>query len=108
MQFRVETDGLRESAAAIEEVLARLERVRVADELAPVGSAFRGGESATASGRACAAWNARLSGLRSRVRATGAALDVAAAGYDAVEQVARRALTVPGPQAPTAPGSAAT
>ena len=34
MQFRVETGGLRESAAAIEEALARLERVRVGDDLA--------------------------------------------------------------------------
>ena len=95
MQFRVETGGLRESAAAIEEVLARLERVRVADELAPVGSAFRGSESAAATGRACATWNARLSGLRSSVRSTGAALEAAAEGYEAVEEVARRALTAP-------------
>jgi hypothetical protein len=95
MQFRVETGGLRESAAALEEVLARLERGKVVDEIAPVGSAFRGGETAVASGRACAGWSARLSALRSRVRATGAALDVAAAGYEAVEEVARRAITSP-------------
>lgn len=95
MQFRVETGGLRESAAALEEVLARLERVRVADEIAPVGAAFRGGEVAGASGRVCATWSARLSALRSRVRATGAALDVAAAGYEAVEEVARRAIASP-------------
>lgn len=92
MQFRVETGGLRESAAAVEEILARLERARVAEEIAPVGSAFRGGATEVASGRACAAWSARLSALRSRVRGAGAALDVAAAGYEAVEEVARRAI----------------
>jgi hypothetical protein len=95
MQFRVETGGLRASAAAIEEVLARLERVRPADELAPVGSAFRGSDTAAATGQACAVWNARLASLGSSVRSTGAALDAAAEGYEAVEEVARRALTAP-------------
>ena len=33
--------------------------------------------------------------LRWQVRSTGAALEVAAAGYDAVEEVARRALGSP-------------
>jgi hypothetical protein len=96
MRLRVEAGGLRESAAAIEEVLARLERVRVANDLAPVGAAFRGGETAVASRRACTVWNERLSGLRWQARSTGAALELAAAGYEAVEEVARRALGAQG------------
>jgi hypothetical protein len=95
MRLRVETGGLRESAAAIEEALARLERVQVARDLASVAAAFRGGETAVATGRACTVWNERLSALRWQVRSTGAALDVAAAGYDTVEEVARRALGAP-------------
>jgi len=102
MQLRVDTGGLREGVAALGEVLARLARTRVAEELAPVGSAFRGGETEAGSGPACGAWNARLSALRSRVRATGVALEVSAAGYDAVEEVARRAFTASGPRAPMA------
>ncbi len=92
MQLRVETAGLREGVAVLEEVLARLERVHVARDLAPVGAALRGGQTPAATSRACAAWGERLSELRWQVRAAGAALDVAAAGYDAVEDVARRAL----------------
>jgi hypothetical protein len=103
MQFRVETGGLRESAAAIEEALARLERVRVADGVGPVGSAFRGGETSASAGQVCTAWSERLSALHWRVRSTGAALEVAAAGYDAVEEVARRALGAPSSLAPEAP-----
>ncbi len=56
MQFTVETGGLRASAAAVEEALARLERVRVADDLAPTGSAFRGGQTAALTGQVCAGW----------------------------------------------------
>jgi hypothetical protein len=92
MQFTVETGSLRESAAAIEEVLARLERFQVVEDLTAVGGAFRGSESAGAAGRACSTWGMRLSSLRWRVRATGVALEVAAAGYDTVEEVARHAL----------------
>src|SRR4051812_25656593 len=83
MQLRVDTDGLRESAAALEEVLARLDRTRVVEELAPVGWAFRGGETEAVSGLACRGWNARLSALRSTVRATGMALQASASAYDA-------------------------
>jgi len=96
MQFTVETGGLRASTAAVEEALARLERIRVADDLAPTGSAFRGGETAALTGRVCEGWGRRLAALRWQVRATGAALEVAAAGYDVVEEVARRALGSPG------------
>ena len=95
MQFKVETGGLRASVAAVEEALARLERVRVVDDVGLVGAAFRGGETAAASGHVCAVWGRRLAALRWQVRSTGAALEVAAAGYDAVEEVARRALGSP-------------
>ena len=96
MQFTVETGGLRASVAAVEEALARLERVRVADDLASMGAAFRGGETAALTGQVCTVWGRRLAALRWQVRSTGAALEVAAAGYDAVEEVARRALGSPG------------
>ena len=92
MQFTVETGGLRASAVAVEEALARLERVRVADDLAPTGSAFRGGQTAAVTGQVCGGWGRRLAALRWQVRATGAALEVAVSGYDAVEEVARRAV----------------
>lgn len=92
MQVRVEVAGLRASAAALEEALARLERVGIARDLGSVGSAFRGAQVLAASPRACTVWNERLSSLRWQVRSTGAAVDVAAAGYEAVEEVARRAL----------------
>ena len=92
MQLTVETGGLRASTAAVEEALARLERLRMADDLAPTRSAFRGGKTAAMTDHVCEGWGRRLAALRWQVRATGAALDVAAAGYDVVEEVARRAL----------------
>jgi hypothetical protein len=93
MQIRVETGRLGESASQLAEVLARLERVRVVDDLAQVGSAFRGGQVAAVTGRVCGGWADGLTSLRARVRATGSALDAAATGYEVVEDVARRALT---------------
>ncbi|MCU1537794.1 MAG: hypothetical protein JWP82_2145 [Humibacillus sp.] len=92
MQIRVETGRLRESATELAEVLARLERVRMAEDLTVVGSAFRGGQVASAAPRACLAWGEGLAALRGRVRATGAALDSAATGYEVVEDIARSAL----------------
>ena len=92
MQIRVETVQLRESASQLAEVLARLDRVRVADDLAGVGSAFRGGQVAAVNRRVCGGWADGLSALRGRVRATGSALEVAATGYAGLEDVARRAL----------------
>ena len=95
MQFRVEIGGLRAGGVALEEALARLERVRVEDDIGVVGAAFRGGQTAVANGQVCTVWGRRLAALRGQVRSTGAALEVAAAGYDAVEEVARRALGAP-------------
>ena len=104
MQFTVETSGLRASVAAVEEALARLERVRVADDVGVVGAAFRGGRTAAAAGQVCPVWGRRLAALRWQVRSTGAALEVAAAGYDAVEEVAGRALRSPAsPASPASP-----
>ncbi len=92
MQIRVETGRLRDAATELAEVLAGLERVRVAEELAVVGAAFRGGQVAAGNARVCLVWGERLAALRGRVRATGAALDDAATTYEVVEDVARRAL----------------
>ena len=104
MQFTVETSGLRASVAAVEEALARLERVRVADDVGVVGAAFRGGRTGAAAGQVCTVWGRRLAALRWQVRSTGAALEVAAAGYDAVEEVAGRALRSPAsPASPASP-----
>jgi hypothetical protein len=109
MQVGVETGGLRASVAALEEALARLERVRVADDVGVVGAAFGGGRTAASAGQVCTRWGRRLAALRWQVHSSGAALEVAAAGYDAVEEVVRRAWGPPtsptSEPSPTSPAS---
>ncbi|KRC85360.1 hypothetical protein ASE25_20265 [Terrabacter sp. Root85] len=92
MRYDVDTDALRDDAASVGEVLARVQRLRIGDELRPLGGAIPGGRVAGGLGRVAAAWEARLAGTRWELRELGRCLAAAADTYDAVEQASRQAL----------------
>ncbi|MGO4360555.1 hypothetical protein AB4Z14_12750 [Terrabacter sp. 2TAF16] len=92
MRYDVDTDALREDAASVGEVLARVRRLRIADELRPLGGAIPGGRVAGGLGQVAAAWEARLAGTRWELRELGRCLATAADTYDAVEHASRQAL----------------
>jgi hypothetical protein len=95
MRFEVDTEALRAGAATVEEVLVQVRRLGIADDLRPVAAALPGGRCAAGQSQVTAAWQARLAGTQWELRELGRCLDVAAGGYDAVEQVARQALAGP-------------
>ncbi|WP_020144579.1 hypothetical protein [Terracoccus sp. 273MFTsu3.1] len=92
MRYDVDTDALRDDAASVGEVLARVHRLRIAEELRPLGGAIPGGRVAGGLGQVAAAWQARLAGTRWELRELGRCLAAAADAYDAVEQTSRQAL----------------
>ena len=92
MRYDVDTDALRDDAASVGEVLERAHRLRIADELRPLGAAIPGGRVAGGLGQVAAAWQARLAGTRWELRELGRCLVAAADTYDANEQTSQRAL----------------
>ena len=92
MRYDVDTDALRDDAVSVGEVLERVHRLRLADELRPLGAAIPGGRVAGGLGQVAAAWQARLAGTRWELRELGRCLVAAADTYDAVEQTCQRAL----------------
>lgn len=92
MRYAVDTAALRDDVASIGEVLARVHRLGVTDELQPIAAALPGGRCAASLRQVEAAWAARLAATRWELQELGQCLAVAADTYDAVEQVARRSV----------------
>jgi hypothetical protein len=95
MRYQVDTAALRGDVTSVGEVLAMVQRLRIADDLRPLAAALPGGRTAAGLSQVAAAWEARLSSTRWDLRELGVALSAAADGYDAVEQTAQLALTPP-------------
>ncbi|GAA5032696.1 hypothetical protein GCM10023258_31930 [Terrabacter aeriphilus] len=93
MHYEVDTAALRESALTIGEVLARVRRLGVTDDLAAVATAVPPGRTTAGAPGVALAWQARLAGLTWELRELGAGVSAAADGYDGAEQVARSALS---------------
>jgi hypothetical protein len=85
MKHAVDTRALHESVTTVEEVLARVRTLGVAEDLRPVAAAVPGGRTASSLSHVAAAWQARLSGTWWEVRELGLAVAMAADAYDAVE-----------------------
>jgi hypothetical protein len=92
MRYDVDTDALRDDATSVDEVLAQVQRLRIADELRPLGGAIPGGRVAGGLAQLALAWETRLAGTRWELGELGRCLVAAADSYDAVEQASRRAL----------------
>lgn len=95
MHYEVDTAALRESAQTIGEVLARVRRLGVADDLAAVATAVPPGRTTAGAQGVALAWQARLAGITWELGELGRGMITAADGYDGVEQVARSALSGP-------------
>ena len=95
MRYDVDTAALRDDAISIGEVLARVQRLRIADELRPLAGAIPGGRSAAGLGQVAATWEVRLAGARWELRELGRCLAAAADTYDLVEQTARQTVRSP-------------
>ncbi|NUO91623.1 MAG: hypothetical protein HOQ18_12510 [Dermatophilaceae bacterium] len=92
MRYEIDTRALRASAATIEDALAQVRRLGVADDLRPVATALPGGRCASAGPQVAAAWQARLATTQWELRELGRCVSLAADGYEAVERVVQQAL----------------
>ena len=92
MRYEIDSEALRASAATIEDVLAEVRRLGIADDLRPVAVALPGGRCASGGSQVAAAWHARLSATQWEFRELGRCVSLAADGYDAVEATARQGL----------------
>jgi hypothetical protein len=92
MRFEIDSEALRASAATIEDVLAEVRRLGIADDLRPVAVALPGGRCASGGSQVAAAWHTRLATTQWELRELGRCVGLAADGYDAVEAAARQAL----------------
>lgn len=101
MHYEVDAAALREDALTIGEVLARVRRLGIADDLAAVTAAVPAGRTTAGAQGLALAWQARLAGITWELRELGAAVSAASDGYDGVEQLARSALS--GPSGPSGP-----
>jgi hypothetical protein len=95
MRYEVDTRTLRASVETVEDVLAQVERLGIADDLRPVGVAVPGGRTSATLRHVAAAWQARLGGMRWELRELGRGLAAAADGYDTVERAAGVAIARP-------------
>lgn len=92
MRFEVDARALRESATTVEEVLAQLRSLGIADDLRPVAVAVPGGRTASTLHQVATAWQAQLAGTRWQLRELGRSVAAAADSYDAVDQAVRQAM----------------
>ena len=92
MRYDVDTAALRDDASTIDEVLVRVQRLGIADELTPVAAAFPGSRCGAALRDVAAAWTARLAATRWELKELGRSLAAAADTYDAVERAARQGV----------------
>lgn len=93
MRFDVDTRTLRESATTVEDVLAQVQALGIADDLRPVAAAVPGGRTASSLHHVATAWQAQLAGTRWQLRELGRSVVAAADAYDAVDQAVREAMT---------------
>lgn len=92
MRYDVDTAALRDDVSTIDEVLVRVQRLGIADELTPVAAALPGSRCGAALRDVAAAWTARLAGTRWELKELGRSLAAAADTYDAVERAARQGV----------------
>jgi hypothetical protein len=92
MRFEVDTRTLRESAMTVEEVMAQLEELGIADDLRPVAVAMPGGRTAWGLHHVATAWQAQLAGTRWQLRELGRSVSACADAYDAVDRAVRDSL----------------
>jgi hypothetical protein len=92
MRYDVDTAALHDDVGTMDEVLVRVQRLGIADELRPVAAAFPGSRCAAALRDVAAAWTARLAGTRWELTELGRSLVAAADTYDAVERAARQSV----------------
>lgn len=92
MRYEVDTAALRDDVSTIDEVLVRVQRLGIADELTPVAAALPGSRTGSALRDVAAAWTARLAGTRWELKELGRSLAAAADTYDAVERAARQSV----------------
>ena len=92
MRYDVDSRALRASADTIEEVLAQVQSLGIADALRPVSSAVPGGRCAGGPHQVAAAWQARLASTRWELRELGRCVSLAADGYDAVDRLVQDSL----------------
>jgi hypothetical protein len=93
MRFDVDTRTLRESAAAVEEVLAQVRALGIADDLRPVAAAVPGGRTASSLHHVATAWQAQLAGTRWQLGELGRSVAAAADAYVTVDQTVRESMT---------------
>lgn len=92
MRYEIDIRAVRASVATIEEVLAEVRRLGLADDLRPVAVGLPGGRCASGRSQVAAAWQARLATAQWELRELGRCVSLAADGYDAVERVVQQAL----------------
>lgn len=92
MRYDVEPRALRESVTTVEEVLARVRTLGIAEDLRPVAAAVPGGRTASSLSQVATAWQTRLSGTCWELRELGRSVAMAADAYDAVETAVGDAL----------------
>lgn len=95
MRYDVDTAALRDDVTSIGEAVLRVQKLGIADELAPIAAALPGGRCAPALREIAALWAARVTATRGQLQELGRCLDVAATTYDAIEQAARRSVGRP-------------
>ena len=95
MRYDVDTEALRASVTTVEEVLAQVRALPIAQDLRPVASAIPGGRAASSLNQVAVSWQARLAGTGWELRTLGQAVAAAADGYEAVERSAVNAVARP-------------
>ncbi|KRF39453.1 hypothetical protein [Terrabacter sp. Soil810] len=95
MRYDVDTAALRDDATSIAEVLERVRRLGIAEELRPLGGAIPGGRVAAGLAQVAAAWDVRLAGSRWELQELGRCLTAATDTYDAVERAALQVVPSP-------------
>jgi hypothetical protein len=92
MRYEVDTRTLRESATTVEEVLAQVRALGIADDLRPVAAAVPGGRTASTLHHVATAWQAQLAGTRWHLRELGRSVAATADAYEAIELAVREAM----------------
>lgn len=93
MRYRVDPAAMVCEGADVAAAARTLGRSRVSEQLGSLREAVPGGATAEAVSGIASSWRTELTGLRSRVRSLGEALDAAAAAYEQVEASATLALS---------------
>ena len=92
MRFEVDTAALRDDAGTVDEVLVRVRRLGIAEELTPLAAALPGSRCGAALRDVAAAWTVWLGATRWDLQELGRSLAAAADTYDAVERAARQSV----------------